>query len=70
MQLTSASQKNRRPKASRTGDLVRIGNEAEVWEVFTLWDSPDGTPMATLERFTGGKLTIRFSHAADVQPIT
>ena len=56
------------PKDWKTADLARIGNGADVWELSTFWDGPDGTAMATLERLAGGQILTAHSPVADLHP--
>ena len=56
------------PKNWKTADLARIGNGADVWELSTFWDGPDGTAMATLERRAGDRIVTAHSPVADLRP--
>ena len=50
----------------KTADLARIGDGADVWELSTFWDGPDGTAMATLERLAGDQILTAHSPVADL----
>lgn len=54
----------------KTADLAHIGDAAEVWELTTFWERPDGTTMATLERFSGGRIVTTHAPVAVLQPVT
>ena len=53
----------------KTADLAHIGDAAEVWELTTFWDGPDGTTMATLERFSGGRIVTTSAPVAVLEPV-
>lgn len=53
-----------------TGDLARVGDAPEVWELSTFWDGPNGAAMATLERPAGGRIVTTDSPVADLHRIT
>ena len=53
-----------------TGDLARVGDAPEVWELTTFWDGPDGATMATIERLAGGRIVTADSPVADLHRIS
>ncbi len=53
-----------------TGDLARVGDAPEVWELTTFWDGLDGATMATLERLSGGRILVSWSPVADLHATT
>lgn len=53
-----------------TADLAHIGDAPEVWELTTFWDGPEGITMATLERYSGGRIVTTHAPIAVLQPIT
>ena len=52
-----------------TADLAHIGDEPEVWELTSFWDRPDGMTMATLERYSGGRIVTTDAPIAVLQPV-
>lgn len=53
-----------------TADLARIGDAPEVWELATFWEGPDGITMATLERYSGGRIVTTDAPIAVLQPVS